>query len=87
MDHEDIWLRPGETPPERTRHTIEDRKIMITIAWNPLGFHLIVALPKGRTLNGEYYRNNIRAALTRLQSEDDGRKFMVHADNARDHTA
>jgi hypothetical protein len=53
-----------------------------TIAWNPLGFPLIVALPKGRTFNAEYYRDDILAALAQLQPEDDGRKLVVHADNA-----
>jgi histone-lysine N-methyltransferase SETMAR len=80
-------LRPGETPPEMARHTIQDRKIMVTIAWNPLGFPLIVALPKGRTCNAEYYHDNILAALLQLQPEDDGRKLVVHADYARTHTA
>jgi hypothetical protein len=80
-------LGSGETPPERARHTIQDRKIMVTTAWNPLGFPLIVALPKGRIFNVEYYRDNILAALTQLQPEDDGRKHVVHADNARAHTA
>jgi hypothetical protein len=46
-----------------------------------------VALPKGCTFNAEYYRDNIFAALTQLQPEDDGRKLVVHADNARAHTA
>jgi hypothetical protein len=58
-----------------------------TIAWNLLGFPLIVALPKGRTFNAEYYHDNILAALTQFQPEDDGRKLVVHADNARAHTA
>jgi hypothetical protein len=60
---------------------------MVTIAWNPLGFPMIMALPKRCTFNVEYYRTNILAALTQLQPEDDGRKFVVHADNARAHTA
>jgi histone-lysine N-methyltransferase SETMAR len=85
-DHEQIWFRPGKTPPERARHTFQDRKIMVTIAWNRLGFPLIVALPKGHTFNGEYYRDNILAPLTQLQPEDDRRKLVVHADNARAHT-
>jgi transposase len=54
---------------------------------NPLGFPLIVSLLKGRTFNAEYYRDNIFAALTQFQSEDDGRKLVVHTDNARAHTA
>jgi hypothetical protein len=58
---------------------------MTTIAWNPLGFPLILALPKGRTLNSEYYRDNILAALTQFQPEDDRRKLVVHADNASSH--
>jgi hypothetical protein len=86
-DYEQIWLRPGTTLPERVRHTIQDRKIMVTIAWNPLGFPLIVALPKGCTCNAEYYRDNVLAALTQLQPEDDGGKLIVHVDNARAHTA
>jgi hypothetical protein len=44
---------------------------MVTIAWNPLEFPLIVALPKGRTSNAEYYRDNILTALIQLQPEDD----------------
>jgi hypothetical protein len=66
---------------------IKDRKIMVTIAWNPLVFPLIVALPRGRIFNAEYYRDNIFAALTQFQPEDDGRKFVVYADNAGAHTA
>jgi histone-lysine N-methyltransferase SETMAR len=60
---------------------------MVTIAWNPLGFPLVVALPKGSAFNGEYSRDNILAALTQFQPEEDGRKLVVHADNARAHTA
>jgi hypothetical protein len=82
-----MWLRPGETPPEKARHPIQDRKIMVTIGWNPVGFPLIVALPKGRTFNAEYYRDDILAALTQFQPENDGRKLVAHADNARTHTA
>jgi histone-lysine N-methyltransferase SETMAR len=60
---------------------------MVTLAWNPLAFPLIVALPKGRTFNTEYYRDNILAALTQLQPEDDGRKLVVRSDQASAHTA
>jgi histone-lysine N-methyltransferase SETMAR len=58
-----------------------------TIAWNLLGFPLTMAFPKGRSFNAEYYRYNILAALTQLQPEDDERKLVVHADNARAHIA
>jgi transposase len=48
---------------------------------------LILALPKGRTFNAEYSRDNILAALTQLQPENDGEKLVVHADNVSAHTA
>jgi hypothetical protein len=69
-------LGPEETPPEMARDTIQDRKIVVTIAWNPLGFPLIAALPKGRTFNAKYDRDNILAALTELQPEDDGKNSL-----------
>jgi hypothetical protein len=37
---------------------------MVTIAWNPSGFTLIVVLPKGLTFTAERYHDNILAALT-----------------------
>jgi hypothetical protein len=48
-----------------------------------LGFPLIMALPNRRTFDAEYYRDNILAALTQFQPEDDRRKLVVHTDNAR----
>jgi hypothetical protein len=60
---------------------------MVNIASNPLGFPLIVILHKGHTFNAEYYRDNILATLTQFQPEDDWRKLVVHADNAKAHTA
>jgi transposase len=57
-----------------------------TIAWNPLGFLLIVPLPKGASLTSRTIVI-ISLSLTQLQPEDDGRKLVVHADNARAHTA
>jgi hypothetical protein len=38
-NYEQIWLRVEEQPPERPRHTVQDPKMMVTIAWNQLGFH------------------------------------------------
>jgi hypothetical protein len=60
---------------------------MVTIAWNPLRFPSIVALPKGRIFNAEYYRDSILAALSQLQPEDNMRKLVVHVGNARARTA
>jgi hypothetical protein len=47
---------------------------MVTIAWNPLGFHLLDTLPKGNTFNAEYCRVNLLTELFhsahRLMRED-----------------
>jgi hypothetical protein len=86
-DHEQIWLHVEEQPSERPRHTIQNPKIMVTIAWNPLRFHLLDALPKGNTFNIEYYRVNILTELLPLRPQADGKRFVIHADNARPYTA
>jgi hypothetical protein len=40
---------------------------MVTIAWNPLEFYLLDALPTGNTFNAEYHRVNILAELLPLR--------------------
>jgi transposase len=62
-------------------------KALTNYCMDPLGFPLIATLPKWRTFNAEYYRDNILAALTQFQPEGYGRKLVVHAENARVHTA
>jgi hypothetical protein len=52
-----VWVQAGQQPLEMVRHMIEDRKMMITIIWNPHGFHIIDTLPKGQTFNATYYVN------------------------------
>jgi hypothetical protein len=54
--------------------------MMVNIAWNPLRFHLLDALPKGNTFNAEYYRVNIRTELLRLRWQVDGRFDNVSKD-------
>jgi hypothetical protein len=58
-DQKQIWLRVEEQPHERPRHTIQDWAMMVTIAWNPLGFHLLDELPKSNTFHAECYHVNI----------------------------
>jgi hypothetical protein len=54
---------------------------MVRIGWNPLEFHLVERLPKGRMLNGECCRHNpFKARITRLP-ECDGRKLVIHPNN------
>jgi hypothetical protein len=55
MDSEFVWVRRGEKVPERERHTVQSAKFMLTIVWNPGGFHLIKVLEKCRKFNTGYY--------------------------------
>jgi hypothetical protein len=56
--------------------------MMVTIAWNPVGFHLLEVLPKSNTFNAEYYSVNILTELLHLRQQVDGRRFAIYADNA-----
>jgi hypothetical protein len=85
-NHEQPWLRPEEEPHERPRHTVQAQKKMVTIAWNPWGFHLLNALPKGSSFTGEYYCNNILAGLLQLRPAPESRRLCLLADHARVHT-
>jgi hypothetical protein len=62
---------------------------MLIIVWNPRGFHLIKVLEKGRISNIGYYITEILERLSQwrsIEAAGNGRKLLVHADNARPHT-
>jgi hypothetical protein len=63
------------TTPETPRHIIQD----------PLRFHLLDTLPKDNIFDVEYYCVNILTELLPLRSQVDGRRLVIHADNARPH--
>jgi hypothetical protein len=46
-----IWTAPGEIVVDRERHTPQSPKFMLTVVLNPIGFHVLKALPKGRKFN------------------------------------
>jgi histone-lysine N-methyltransferase SETMAR len=89
-DHEFIWLQADEEVPERERHTIQSEKVMLTIVWNPTGFHLIDFLSRRAKFNGTHSVSNIPSLLAIWRETQMGkadRKLIVHSDNARPHTA
>jgi hypothetical protein len=64
--------------------------VMLTIVWNPGGFHLVNILPKWIKFNASYYATQILDPLSkwrRTQLGRTNRKLIVHADNACPHTA
>jgi histone-lysine N-methyltransferase SETMAR len=88
-DYEFVWLPRDEKVPERERHTIQSKKFVFMIIWNPRGFHLIKILEKGSKFNTGHYVAEMLEPLSQWRSTEAGnkRKSLVHADNARLHTA
>jgi hypothetical protein len=85
-----VWLPQDEKVPERERHTIQLKKFMLTIVWNPRGFHLIKILEKCRKFNAGYYIAEIFEQLSQwcsIEAAGNEQQLLVHADNARSHTA
>jgi histone-lysine N-methyltransferase SETMAR len=66
---------------------IWDRKMMVSIVWNPHDFHLVDGLPKGQKFNASYYIDNILQPIFESRSTGPGSGLIIHADNARPHTA
>jgi histone-lysine N-methyltransferase SETMAR len=63
---------------------------MLTIVWNPRGFHLIKVLEKDRKFNADYCFAEILEPLSQWRSIEavgNEQTLLVHADNARPHTA
>jgi hypothetical protein len=87
-DYGFIWLPRDEKVPERERHMVQSKQSMLTIIWNPCGFHLIKVLEKGRKFNSGDYIAEILEPLSQWRSMETAgneRKLLVHADNARSH--
>jgi hypothetical protein len=60
---------------------------MLTMVWNPHGFHLVSLLPKGQKWTIQDYVDHILPEICTLRDATDHRKLVVHADNARPHVA
>jgi hypothetical protein len=89
-DQERIWLAPGETSPDRERHTIQSPKFMLTIVWRVTGFHVVKLPPKGGTSKASSYTDEILSEIVcwrEAQRGSTNRKLVVHANNTRAHPA
>jgi hypothetical protein len=54
-EHDLMWTGPGEIVVDREWHTVQLPKLMLTVVWNLIEFHVLKALPKGRKFNAQYY--------------------------------
>jgi hypothetical protein len=60
---------------------------MLTVVWNPHGFHVIKVLPRGCKWTSQYYIDNILPEIFALHIAGDRRKLVIHGDNARPHVS
>jgi hypothetical protein len=89
-EHDLMWTAPGEIVVDMELHTVQSPKVMLMVVWNPIGFHVLKAIPKGRKFNAHYYTNHVLIAISdwrRQTGETRLNKLWVHSDNARPHAA
>jgi hypothetical protein len=89
MYYEFVWLPRDEKVPEKERHN-SIKKFMLTIVWNPCGFHLVKVLEKGRKFNAGYYIAEILEPLSQwrsIEAAGNEQKLLMYADNVRPHIA
>lgn len=84
------WIKKGERPPKKFKVEKSASKIMATIFWDSEGILLIDYLPKGTTMNGQYYANLLgqaREAVVQKRRGKLARGVLFLQDNAPVHTA
>jgi hypothetical protein len=63
-EHDPVWTAPGEIVPYREQYAIRSPEFMVTLVWNPSGFHVVKALPKCSKFNAQYYANNVLVTIS-----------------------
>jgi histone-lysine N-methyltransferase SETMAR len=89
-EHDLMWAAAGEIVVDRERHTVQSPKFMLTVVWNPIGFHVLKALPKRRKFNAQYHTNDILIVISDWRQQTGGtrpNKLWVHSDKAQPHIA
>ncbi|GBP45039.1 Histone-lysine N-methyltransferase SETMAR [Eumeta japonica] len=84
------WTKKGERPPKKFKVQKSASKLMATIFWDSEGVLLIDYLPKGTTMNSQYYANLLaqaREAVIQKRRGKLSRGVLFLQDNASVHTA
>ncbi|GBP71697.1 Histone-lysine N-methyltransferase SETMAR [Eumeta japonica] len=84
------WTKKGERPPKEFKVQKSASKLMATTFWDSEGVLLIDYLPKGTTMNGQYYANLLaqaREAVVQKRRGKLSRGVLFLQDNASVHTA
>jgi hypothetical protein len=54
-----MWTLARADVLEKPRVTIQAKKLMFTIIWNPQGFHVVDRRPEDTTMSSTYFTDNI----------------------------
>lgn len=86
-----MWLESDEYPTKYVKDSIGSEKIMLTVIWNPFGFHIIDFLPEGTSFNSSYFIEHILTPLEskkcQIWNQSHNRKLHLHLDNSRIHNS
>jgi hypothetical protein len=82
-----MWLGCGAESPARPKHTLEYRKVMVTIGLSVADFQAMVALPKGQKFNVTYDTDVVLRGILDSRLKAGGSPIIIHTGNARPHTA
>jgi [histone H3]-lysine36 N-dimethyltransferase SETMAR len=82
------WRHQGSPPPKKFRVIPSAGKILSTVFWDFEGVLFVDYLPKGKTINGQYYANlipQLREAIKEKRRGKLRRGVLFHQDNAPSH--
>jgi len=82
------WVEVGGSAPKKTKTIASAGKVMASVFWDSKGIFLIDYLPKGRTINGEYYAQLLDQLGGKIKEKGPGlqkKKILFHQDNAPTH--
>jgi hypothetical protein len=81
-----LWVSSPENARDFPGRTVASKKHMLTVSWNPDGFHVVMILPRGTSFNTTWFTDRNLVSL-RDQFFPGGRRpdqktLMVHIENA-----
>jgi hypothetical protein len=76
-EHDLMWTALGEIVVDREWHTVQSPKFMLTVVWNPIGFHVPCSEspPEGAQIQCTilyYYTNDILVATSDCRRQTGG---------------
>jgi histone-lysine N-methyltransferase SETMAR len=84
------WKTPGSPTPVKPRAQKSAGKVMLTVFWDAKGVLLKDYLPRGNTVNGQYYADlltKLRKVVTRKRGITRTQNLPLLQDNASSHKA